>query len=371
MITPSNFYQSQNICSFNEAFGLTRPTANILLKEASCQKVGVIWSEILLQFSTNVARIVDQDSVIGTGQWIQKDMFITCAHVIPFKKRFITVINLNKQLLKLDVKKATIDEKRDFIIFRVSNPNTSAIYPKIAKAQDFTSQYAMIHFASDSNAPLVSIGHIDPDPHFNYKPAIDIDGGPGSSGAVLFNERGELAFLHTSRHSNFLNLRFNLPIEEVFSQSDFFETNVSYDEILEHGRFSSSLELKSDKLKYTKKIFNEAKNFVYEILKSKMEKFYAELFSSIGTILKGSLPSLRLDVQSHAKNYANIQLQYEDSSIAGILVSHDFRTCEVSEIPTICKYLLGNLINCITEAERTKQLTIAQIDLKKTNSFNM
>lgn len=75
------------------------------------------------------------------------------------------------------------------------------------------------------------------------------------------------------------------------------------------------------------------------------------------------MKSLRVDIQKPSRDFANIQVQYKNESIAGVLISKDlaYYGNRISDITGIVNFSLGRLVNLIHYAKKTSKVFVAKI----------
>jgi hypothetical protein len=387
MFTPANFYGSSYYCSFNEAFDLVKTTKNIALDEISDFKVGPLWNDILSKWSKNCVKIVLGDieqgfKVVGSGAFIKENKLIIAAHVLDFFHDEFVVITASGHTLEIPFSSGIINKEQDWAIFTINCPEKDLHFPDIAASNDHTNQYAMIHHGNESFKPLVAIGSSDSTPYFTYRPILDIDGGPSSSGAVLLNERGEIAMLHIGRKKSFATLRSQLSIDDIFQEianknalaladkyiMQALPFECPLDEELEHGYLDFNIELTENSVDFNSKVFEAAQDLIISIIKNHKLDFYTKAFGSSKTIFESEskdpkMKSLRVDVQKPAKDFANIHIQYKDESLAGILLSKDLDGFgdRLSDINGIVNFSLGKLINLLRATKDCQKVYMVRV----------
>jgi hypothetical protein len=206
---------------------------------------------------------------------------------------------------------------------------------------------------------------------------------------VLLNENGEMSMLHISRKKEFTTLRVQIHLEDILSEEAAFRLNqdnyvdkkedyewlsatpCQCDEIFEHGLFKSNIDEKSDPVFFSKEVFKDAKKLVGYAIKNNIH-VYTKMFESPKNLLRADVidsrfKDLRLDIQPQAPKFANLHIQNENKTIAGILVSEDLSNYGKSPhlITATIKFAFGNLINCLSMAEETQRIHMAKIELKK------
>lgn len=388
MYTPANFYSNFPYCSLNEAYGSAKTTTNLPLSKMSDFEVGPLWNELLSNWSKNTAKVVLGDleqglRVIGSGSFIQKNTFITSAHILEFFVDSFDIVTHSGHIITVPFDKGIINKQQDWAIFSISSPDLSLSYPAIAKGDHLTTQYAMIHHGNESIEPLVAIGRADSTAYCSYRPTVDIDGGPSSSGAILLNEHGELALLHISKKTGFATLRNQLLLKDILDEyaritsndkktiDSFVDIEAALgfiDDELEHGYLEATIEPTDDIVSFSNEVFEEAKDLVFEILNKSKQDFYSKAFGSSKTIYEThssnpKMKSLRVDIQKPSKDFTNIQVQYKNESIAGVLISRELANYgnRISDITGIVNFSLGRLLNLIHHAKKTSKVFVAKI----------
>jgi hypothetical protein len=388
MYTPANFYSNFSYCSLNEAYGFTKTTTNIALSKISDFEVGSLWHKLLLNWSKNTAKVVLGDlkqglKVVGSGAFIQKNTFITSAHILDFFLDTFDIVTHSGHTITVSLSDGVINKQQDWAIFSISSLDPTLSFPPIAKANHLFGQYAMIHHGNESLEPLVAIGKADPNPYYCYKTIVDIDGGPSSSGAILLNEQGEIALLHVSKKRGFATLRNQLPLQDILDEYARIKSNEMtsldsfkdiesdfgfMDDELEHGYLQATIEQTDDSVSFSNEVFEEAKSLIFEILSESKQDFYSKAFGSPKTIYETQssnpkMKSLRVDIQKPPKDFTNIQVQYKNESIAGVLISRDlaFYGNRISDITGIVNFSLGRLLDLIHHAKKTSKVFVAKI----------
>jgi hypothetical protein len=251
----------------------------------------------------------------------------------------------------------------------------------------------MIHFSYGAAKAHVTTGNPDAVAHTELVSLSDIDGGPGSSGACVFNDLGEVSHLHRGRKKEFESIRAHLPIAEIMQ--DYQEHHQEHlstdllpgvtlathsfpDEEPEHGLFTCQMSKTSDQIgqnEFPSKVFHAARDLIFEVINTKKIDFFSKAYNSPGTIYRyhskdPQLASIRIDIQKPTKGYSNIHVQCEGTSLAGILLSKElsfFSTANQALISSFVNYSLGKLLDCLFTAEKNINLSsnhvfIARID---------
>lgn len=387
MFTPVTFYGNSYYSSFNEAYGLAKTTKNIPLHEISNVNVGPLWNKFLSKWSKNTVKIVLGDlekgfKVVGTGAFIKENKLITCAHALDFFHDTFTLLTSSGFQIEVPFSSGIINKKQDWAIFNITSPEPDLFFPPIALSNDHTNQYAMIHHGNKSFEPLVAIGNVDPSSYYSYKPCIEIDGGPSSSGAVLLNERGELAMMHISRKKEFSYLRYQLSLQDILAEEERIRKSSSakihlnstetisftQDEELEHGYLDYKIELSDNVVSFNNNVFEQAKELIFSIINESQIDFYTKAFGSSRTIYgtdskDAKMKSLRVDVQKPCKEFANIQIQFQDQSLAGLLLSKELANYghRPTDIKGIVNFCLGKLINLLKVTQESGKVYMVKV----------
>ena len=386
MITPANFYSSR-FCSLDEAFGHCPSSFSGPLSSLTKEKVGVKWFELINRVFPTSARILDDKKEgVGSGQWIAKNVFLTAAHNFPKSLDCYFIQPFSGPLLSMANLPIHLNTTLDYALVYIPHPSGDLETFEIASSKDISSSLAMVHQAHGSLIPQVSIGNLDSTPFFQLKPVCDIEGGPGSSGACLITDEGKWAFLHIACKNSFETLRSSLPIEDIikdekerfsysFLESAPREDNFLYstaleepfeDETPEHGNLGLKLIPKGSLVKGLKKSeFLMAKEFVFSLIEGKLEQFYSKAFGDSGTIFSNE--HYRLDIQNPATDAKNLQVQYQNQTLATVHIANDlsYFGSDKNHARGISKYILGQLINSLDYAEKNFKTMTYRIDLIK------
>ena len=396
MFAPANFYR-YDYGHLNEVWGNTISTKNIPFEEATSLKVGSVWKKIFDKWIENAAPIVFGDveqghTVIGSGQWITKDLFLTCAHNLDLIDESFDIISHRGVSITVEVDEGYINRFKDFAIFKIQAPSHIKEFPPFAPTSNHLSQHGMIHFSSGSIKPHVTSGNPDATAHEMIDGISHIDGGARSSGACVFNDLGQITHLHRGRKKEFEGLRGHLPIQEILqdyqehldgidTNPDIFSTHIAFDEIPEHYFFDCLVHTSSDivkKQEFSTKVFNAARDLIFDVINNKFLDFYSKAQTASKTIYRYQskdpiLSSIRLDIQKPPVGYINIHIQCGETSIAGILLSKElsyFNQSQQKMIKSFVNFSLGKLLDCLYAAEHkvktsNHHVLLARIDPKK------
>jgi hypothetical protein len=390
MFTPSNFYTS-NYASFDEAFGRIAPATSEITS-----KTNTVFKKIFDTYQCHSARIIstteDRSEFIGTGQWIDPDHFLTAAHVVSHLSDSLSLELSSGDIINLDRGTATMNPKLDYALFTIKAPYSDHAFPEIASRNSSSSHLGMIRYSNSSSKPeysVGSLGHID---QFEFRPTVDIGGGPGSSGACSFNEEGKLAYLHLSRKKGYETLRNQVHIQDILEDAALNKeclfgdrvvvttiyTDTFFDEVPEAHAFDAMHETKSDTFRATNKVFQAAQEWIEAIRDERAFDFFSSINLKTKSIFKyntkdKALSSLRMDIQSPADHYSNVQIQFENASIAGLLINKElcsFDKSDTSYIPEFSEFSLNELLKALAEAKTLKRVVMIRIDPKPTKEIH-
>ena len=229
-----------------------QPSANMFAAQLAVaenirmSKLGQSFSQFFLQYHKACVQVIctttEQDEIKGSGILFKVSetrlILVTAAHLIILNNNLKLVIKCNYQQLpseQVRAEKVTVYNKNITIpdIYRINGEDLAVIFLSVAASNDvlckvnkfprpsraFTQSncdtFMCIHHASGSYKQ-VSVGSIGSGPgnSLQLMPQLYIAGGPGASGAPLFNIEGDVVGILKGRETD--QTRNFMPIEDIF-----------------------------------------------------------------------------------------------------------------------------------------------------------
>lgn len=387
MYTPINFYSNQAGASIYQSEN------TYLSSLQGAQEVdSPIWSSIFKKYAANTVKIVIGDEnkftqMIGTGQWINPNTFITAAHNLEFFNEQLSVILHDGRKHFINMAKGYVNADEDWAVFYSPCPYEQASFPSIALESTASTTYGMIFYHENEMPIQFKIGQLQYDNYLSYQPMIDIEAGKGSSGAILFNEKGEACLLHLSRKQEFATIRNEYALSAIFEHlkklatvpatgSKAVKTHTYHykkkeaSNELEHGFFTTTTHIRDEWRQFPKKACIEARNCLRKIVKDDYKGCFDKIFQTINTTLyqpfagDPHLDSLRIDAQKPTETHLNIHIQFGNMSMAAVLIPKSIYKFAQNEsmIKAIISYSLGKLISLAKLNEESNIVYVTKID---------